>query len=113
MSGFDVYDWVRNLRQKGARRPGGPGGPGGRGPTTGAPDPAGQRPAPIRKLIGLGLAFVLAYGIYFWKIRRVVVPADNVLVLLKKDGHTSLPDGQVVIPTPPDKNKEPAKYDAW
>src|SRR3954454_927325 len=111
MSGFDVYEWVRNLRTKGAPR-GGAGG-GGRGTMTGAPEPSGQRPAPIRRLIGIGLAFAVAYGVYFWEIRRVVVPADNVLILLKKDGSRSLPDGQVIIPTPPDKAKEPAKYDQW
>ena len=56
-----------------------------------------------RGLLFIGAAAVaialIAYGIYFWEIRRVVVPADHVLVLLKKDGHKSLADGQVVIPT--------------
>jgi regulator of protease activity HflC (stomatin/prohibitin superfamily) len=112
MSGFDVYEWVRNLRAKSAQPPGRGGG--GRGTATGeTPDPNRRRPGPVRKILGVAVGVALAYGIYFWEVRRVVVPADNVLVLLKKDGHKSLPDAQVVIPTPPDRNKEPAKYEQW
>jgi regulator of protease activity HflC (stomatin/prohibitin superfamily) len=61
----------------------------------------------------IALVGVLVYGVYFWEIRRVVVPADHVLVLMKKDGSKSLPEGQIVIPRPPDANKEPARFAAW
>src|SRR5688572_33360936 len=46
----------------------------------------------------LGLAII--YAGYFWFVRRYVVDADEVLVLLKKNGDHSLPGDQVVIPNP-------------
>jgi regulator of protease activity HflC (stomatin/prohibitin superfamily) len=56
---------------------------------------------PWRKAIIAGVVVVLAYGIYFWEIRRVVVPQNHVLVLLKKNGSRTLAGDQVVVPRPP------------
>ena len=79
----------------------------------GQPQP-GRAPTPAwRRLLAVGLAGALVYGIYFWEIRRVVVPAEHVLVLMKKNGSKTLPDGQIIIPRAPDRNKEPARYADW
>lgn len=113
MSGFDLYEWIRGLRQRpnpAGGRAGGRGGGGGGVGTMEAPNPRRQ-PTPFwRKIVLLTLGATVGYGIYFWEIRRVVVPADHVLVLMKKDGSRTLPDGQVVIPRPP---KDPAAYAQW
>ena len=111
MSGFDLYEWIKGLRQKSTG--------GGRGGSIGAPPssppggPRRQPPSFWRRVLGVGLAGVVIYAIYFWEVRRVVVPADHVLVLMKKDGGKSLPDGQLIIPRAPDQQKEPAKYAEW
>jgi regulator of protease activity HflC (stomatin/prohibitin superfamily) len=110
MSGFDLYEWVKGLRTKSApsRGRGGGGAP---------PVESGQphrEPTPAwRRLLGLAVAGVVVYGLYFWEVRRVVVPADHVLVLMKKNGSKSLPEGQLIIPRAPDQAKDPARYAAW
>src|SRR5207237_5618007 len=50
---------------------------------------------------------------YFWMIRRVVVPAGKVLVLLKKDGSRSLPGDQIIVPAPPDQKIDPTGFEKW
>ncbi len=61
--------------------------------------------------VGLALALVVAYGLYFWLVRRVVVGPGQVMVLLKKDGSRSLPGDQIIIPRPPEKSD--ARYAEW
>src|SRR6478672_3517232 len=99
MSGFDLYDWARGLRTKTAAGEGRMPRPGSGGPR--------------RRLMGVALAAVVIYGLYFWEVRRVVVPADHVLVLMKKNGSKSLAEGQLIIPRAPDQAKDPARYAAW
>jgi len=114
MSGLGVQEWVSGLRRKIA---GGGGGGGQRPPTTGmSPNSGGGRGRPNsmgKRLVGVALAGVIVYGLYFWEGRRVVVPSDHVLVLMKKNGSKTLPDGQLIIPRPPDRAKEPARYAEW
>jgi len=109
MSGFDLFEWFKRLRQKSTA---------GRPASVGVPpnSPTGPRrqpPSSRRRIVGVGLAAVVIYTIYFWEVRRVVVPADHVLVLMKKNGSKSLPEGQLIIPRAPDQQKEPAKYAEW
>lgn len=128
MADFDLYDWFQRLRGRWQGRPsgkparpgaasgrsGGAGGGGGGGVATAA-DPAqrpGARPG-WGRLVALGVLLALAYGIYFWEFKRVVVPADHVLVLMKKHGSRGLPGDQVIIPRPPDRAKDPARYAEW
>jgi len=66
-----------------------------------------------KRLVGVALAGVIVYGLYFWEGRRVVVPSDHVLVLMKKNGSKTLPDGQIIIPRAPDRAKDPARYAEW
>jgi regulator of protease activity HflC (stomatin/prohibitin superfamily) len=63
-------------------------------------------------IAALVLAALVIYGAYFWLIRRVVVHQGQVLVLVKKDGSSSLPGDQVIIPRPPD-SKDAAARDTW
>jgi len=55
-----------------------------------------------RRLLTAALALVVGYGIYFWEIRRVVVPPNHVMILLKKDGYRTLGGDNVIVPRPPD-----------
>jgi regulator of protease activity HflC (stomatin/prohibitin superfamily) len=59
-------------------------------------------------VIVVGLAII--YAGYFWFVRRYVVDADEVLVLMRKDGGRSLPSDQVIIPDP---NGFPGGAQAW
>src|SRR2546423_8964208 len=54
-----------------------------------------------RKLAVAMVVLVVGYFLYFWEVRRVVVPQNHVLVLLKKNGGRSLGGDQVIIPRPP------------
>ena len=63
----------------------------------GTPPPLPHR-SPLQLLLTLALGLAVIYGGYFWLIRRVVVPAGKVLVLLKKDGMRSLDGDQIIIP---------------
>ena len=54
-----------------------------------------------KKLIGLALALVVGYGLYYWEVRRVVVEQGHVLVLMKKNGSKSLPGDQIIVPRSP------------
>jgi len=125
MSGFDLYQWIKEMRAKSTRARaatrvpsretvtiGGGGDGGGANRTTAAPPPP-PRGRPWRRLLTVAVAGALVYGLYVWDVKRVVVPADHVLILMKKDGTRSLPDHQVVIPRPPDANKDPAAYAEW
>jgi regulator of protease activity HflC (stomatin/prohibitin superfamily) len=110
MSGFDLYEWVKGMRQKSEARRGGRGnGP----PPVNATAPRPEPTPPWRRLLGVALAGVVVYALYFWEVRRVVVPGDHVLVLMKKNGSKSLPEGQLIIPRAPDQAKEPARYADW
>jgi regulator of protease activity HflC (stomatin/prohibitin superfamily) len=112
MSGFDLYDWVKGLR-KAPQSSGRGGGGGGGGSTVGAPEPRRGPSSPWRRVLGVAVAGVVIYGVYFWEVRRVVVPADHVLVLMKKNGTESLPQGQIIVPRMPDQKTEPAKFAEW
>lgn len=77
--------------------------------------PSVPRPSLMSYLVKAGIigAIVLAmiYPIYYWTVRRIVVPRDHVLVLLKKNGTDSLEGNQIVIPRPP-AHDSPA-YEEW
>jgi regulator of protease activity HflC (stomatin/prohibitin superfamily) len=64
-----------------------------------------------RDLFVLLLGALILYAGYFWIERRYVVDADEVLVLLKKNGSKSLPGDQVVIPDPAHFAGGPAAWD--
>jgi regulator of protease activity HflC (stomatin/prohibitin superfamily) len=80
-----------------------------------APDdhPPQQPISLIPALVGLVFLALIVYLGYFWFIRRVVVGQGEVLVVLKKHGSQSLPGDQIVIPKPPDPEKDPSGYQAW
>src|SRR5688500_1526874 len=109
MAGFDFQRFLNSLRNRptagGPPPPGGPGGPMRMGP---APD--FRRRFSWGTLVRLAAALAVIYGAYFWFVRRQVVDADEVLVLLRKDADRSLPGDQVVIPTPADY---PGGAEAW
>lgn len=65
----------------------------------------------VRNAAAAVLALVVGYALYFWEVRRVVVPQNHVLVLLKKNGGRALPGDQVIIPRPPAGGS--AEYAAW
>lgn len=67
----------------------------------------------VGSLLMLAMLLGLGYGAYVWFIKRVVVPQDHVLVLLKKNGTRSLPGDQVVIPAPPNPETDPTGYERW
>src|SRR5438874_2701010 len=73
------------------------------------------RPGPgmPQTLLTLILALAIVYGGYFWFIRRVVVAPNEVLILLKKNGHRSLPGDEVIIPRMPDPKGNPDRYAQW
>lgn len=63
----------------------------------------------------LALVLVVGYFLYYWEVRRVVVPQHHVMVLIKKNGTRSLPGDSIIIPRPPDA-KDPdynAKLAKW
>lgn len=64
-----------------------------------------------RKIVAIILVIVLGYGIYFWEVKREVVPQGHVMVLLKKNGSRALPGDQIIIPREP-KIGTP-EHDAW
>jgi regulator of protease activity HflC (stomatin/prohibitin superfamily) len=90
----------------------GAGGDGGDPPHRSTPPPLPRR-NPWRALPVLILGLLVIYGGYFWMVRRVVVPAGKVLVLLKKNGSRSLPGDQVIVPRAPDQKIDPAGYQKW
>jgi regulator of protease activity HflC (stomatin/prohibitin superfamily) len=98
--------WKTNVR-----RGGGGGDDGGNQPPPRIPPRRSSLDTGTR-IIGLILALGVAYGLYFWAVRRVVVGPGQVMVLLKKDGTRSLPADQIIIPRPPDK-ADTAAYVAW
>jgi hypothetical protein len=91
--------------------------------TSGPPDRNGPPPTaargnawrahPSRNIVAVLVALGVIYLAYFWCIKRVVVGPDEVLVLMKKNGSRSLPGDQIVVPRPPDREKDPTAYDAW
>src|SRR4051794_17298881 len=96
------------------------GGGGGRPPII-TPPPPGSRGGGSRGFWGwdgrwrrvavVVLVLVLGYALYLWEVRRVVVPQNHVLVLLKKNGSRSLPGDQIIIPRAPAAGTP--EYDAW
>jgi regulator of protease activity HflC (stomatin/prohibitin superfamily) len=74
--------------------------------------PTASRPYWIRKILSVVLILVVGYALYFWEVRRVVVPPNSVLVLLKKNGSRSLNGDNVIIPRPPDPG-DVAAYKQW
>ncbi|MDB5354536.1 MAG: hypothetical protein JWN24_989 [Phycisphaerales bacterium] len=91
--------------------------------TSGPPDRNGPPPTaargnawrahPSRNIVAVLVALGVIYLAYFWCIKRVVVGPDEVLVLMKKNGSRSLPGDQIIVPRPPDREKDPTAYDAW
>lgn len=73
---------------------------GGRGPRLPFPLPNWFPRRFGRAWVTALLVLVILYGGYFWLVRREVVAADYVLVLMRKNGSRSLPGDQVVIPDP-------------
>jgi len=65
----------------------------------------------LGKLAAAALVLVVGYMLYLWEVRRVVVPQNSVLVLMKKNGGRSLPGSQVIVPRPPAVGS--AEYDSW
>jgi regulator of protease activity HflC (stomatin/prohibitin superfamily) len=63
------------------------------------------------KLAAAALVTVVGYVLYLWEVRRVVVPQNSVLVLMKKNGSKSLPGNQVIVPRPPAVGSP--QYDSW
>ncbi|HEY7493998.1 MAG TPA: hypothetical protein VIH59_23210 [Candidatus Tectomicrobia bacterium] len=61
------------------------------------------------ELVSLALVLAILYGGYVWFIRRVVVGADKVLVVLKNDGSRRLEGEQIIMPRPPDQ-RDTAAY---
>jgi regulator of protease activity HflC (stomatin/prohibitin superfamily) len=115
MSRFDLYEWIKGFQKKRDVSRGGAGS-GGRGTAVASPpgpQPAPRRWSPIRRVLLVALLLVIGYGIYFWEIRRVVVPADHVLVLMRKNGSESLRGDNLIIPKAPDRQKDPARYAEW
>lgn len=61
----------------------------------------------------------MSYLAYFWLVRRVVVSAGQVLVVMKKDGSRSLPGDQIIVPRPPARESFASDadyhkaYDSW
>jgi regulator of protease activity HflC (stomatin/prohibitin superfamily) len=91
------------------------------GESEGAPDSSrGRMPRvslPFTQYAPTALLFVLAVVViylgYFWFVRRVVVPTDHVLVLMKKYGTRSLAGDQVIIPRAPDQKVDPVGFADW
>ena len=77
----------------------------------GTPPPLPHR-SPLQLLLTLALGLAVIYGGYFWLIRRVVVPAGKVLVLLKKDGTLARRRSDHHL-RPPDAKTDPAGYKQW
>ncbi len=102
MAGFNLKEFMYEMRNRSSGPPRGPGGvqmtgPGGFGWTW-------------RNLVAVVIGLAVIYAGYFWFIRRYVVDADQVLVLLRKNGDRSLPGDQIVIPRPTDY---PGGAEAW
>ncbi len=53
----------------------------------------------VGAIVAVVLVVAFAYGGYYWFVKRVVVNAGEVLVLMRKDGSKSLPGDQIIIPT--------------
>src|SRR5918997_654571 len=109
MAGFDFQRFLNSLRNR-AMPPSGPPPRGPGGPMRMGPPPDYPRGVTWATLVRLAVAAAIVYGAYFWLVRRQVVDADEVLVLLKKDGDRSLAGDQVVIPNPTDF---PGGNEAW
>jgi regulator of protease activity HflC (stomatin/prohibitin superfamily) len=77
------------------------------------PIPAAPRGPRMPSIVSLIIAAAIVYGGYFWFVRRVVVNAGQVLVLVKKDGSRSLSSDQVIIPRAPDPKTDPNGSKAW
>jgi hypothetical protein len=85
------------------------------------PDPgdatSGRWSAIVRSVMGKVIPPVLGLVVislaYFWCFQRVVVGPDDVMVLIKKNGSKALPGDQIIVPTPPDREKDPAGYEKW
>jgi regulator of protease activity HflC (stomatin/prohibitin superfamily) len=99
------FDWAKLNSSGGDEGP--------REPHRGEAPPPRPRPSAARTLVALALGALVIYGGYFWTIRRQVVPAGKVLVLMKKNGTRSLPGDQIIVPRPPDQKTDPTGYDKW
>lgn len=77
------------------------------------PLPGARRSNPWSTLVAVILIAGIVYSGYFWFVRRVVVDAGEVLVLMKKNGSTSLSGDQIIIPRAPDVKVNPQAYAEW
>src|SRR3954469_3033625 len=91
------FDWAK-IDQNGGDDSGG--NRGGQDPRRAGPPPLPHKSL-AQRLALLALAAIVLYAGYFWTVRRVVVPAGKVLVLLKKNGTRSLAGDQIVVPRAP------------
>lgn len=64
-----------------------------------------------RRLVSAAIVLAVGYGLYFWEVRRTVVPQGHVMVLLKKDGSRSMAGDQIIIPREPKAGT--SEHDAW
>jgi regulator of protease activity HflC (stomatin/prohibitin superfamily) len=71
------------------------------------------RPNSTLFLVLLALSAGIVYLSYFWLIRRVVVGAGEILVLIRKDGTRTLGGDQIIVPRPPDATKDASAYAQW
>jgi regulator of protease activity HflC (stomatin/prohibitin superfamily) len=79
-------------------------GSGGPPPRRGGPQLAGRWSRWVRPALTATVVAAVAYGIYFWEFRRIVVHPNEVLVLLRKSGARTLGGDNIIIPRPPDKS---------
>jgi len=63
------------------------------------------------KIAAAALVIVVGYMLYLWEVRRVVVPQNSVLVLMKKNGSRSLTGNQVIVPRAPAVDSP--EYASW
>lgn len=103
------FPWESDRPQTAAGRGAGGGGPPVATATGRSPGPV-SGPMAWLVVAKVVLALVIVYGAYYWLVRRKVVDADEVLVLLKKDGSRGLSGDQVVIPDP---KTYPGGQEAW
>src|SRR5258706_14832072 len=98
MSGFDLYEWVKGMRQKTeARR-------GGRGnvpPPVNSTAPRPEPTPPWRRLLGVAVAGGVVYGLSFCEDPRGVGPPGHLVVVVKKNGSKRLPEGELLMPRAP------------
>lgn len=81
-------------------------------PRSGRGEPGGRGGwSLVPTVVGLALIAGIAYGGYYWFVKRVVVQQKHVLVLLRKDASKSLAGDQVIVPARPKDGGAAAEWD--